>query len=178
MHFSGSKDGLYEEYLIQLFAEIRLEDWVFSTHRSHYHALLKGVPQERVKAEILDGKSMQLNFKDYKFFTSSIVGGNLPIAVGVALGIKRSGKNEKVWCFVGDMASTTGIFYESHKYSVCNDLPITFIIEDNGLSVNTPTLDSWGRKFLWWDNLYGKIRTIKYERAYPHAGCGQFVNFV
>lgn len=178
VHFSGG----YEHELIEIFKGIKPEDWVFSNHRSHLHALLKGVPVALVKAEILAGRSMQLNFKDYKFFTSSIVAGSMPIAVGVAMGIKRSVGNEKVWVFTGDMASTTGIFYECYKYTFHNKLPVTFIVEDNGLSVNSPTQLSWGNNSgddIFPGVIYGHIlRMFKYKRQYPHAGCGKWVNFV
>ena len=73
----GSEDGL-----IEVFRDVRPNDWVFATHRSMYAALLKGVPKELVKEEILAGHSMHLNFKEYNFFTSAIVGGCLPIAAG------------------------------------------------------------------------------------------------
>ncbi|KKL62895.1 hypothetical protein LCGC14_2180590, partial [marine sediment metagenome] len=77
--------GGNEEQLRALFCHINPSDWVFSTHRSHYHALLKGVPPELVKAEILKGNSISLQFPEYHFFTSAIVGGILPIALGVAM---------------------------------------------------------------------------------------------
>ena len=173
IHFSGSKDKVYEQSLIDIFKQVRQEDWCFSNHRSHYHALLKGVPPDLVKTEILAGHSMQLNFKDYRFFTSSIVAGAVPIAVGVALGIKRSGGSEKVWLFIGDMASETGIYYESRKYAERNNLPIHFVIENDGVSVNSPTKETWGLC-----NTCTKVITINYERLYPHAGVGKWIQFV
>ena len=89
VHFSGGN----EEPLIQIFKEIKKNDWVFSTHRSHYHALLKGVPRNFVKSEILDCRSIHLNNKEHKFFTSAIVGGIVPIALGTALAIKLKNSN-------------------------------------------------------------------------------------
>ena len=114
-----------EDALIEIFKDIRPQDWVFSTHRSHYHALLKGIPPEWIKAAILVGKSMHLNNREYRFVTSSIVGGCLPIAVGVAMAIKRKGLDEKVWVFIGDMASTTGMCHECLLYASGWELPIT-----------------------------------------------------
>ena len=160
-----------EEQLIEIFKNIRSRDWVFSTHRSHYHALLKGIPPAWLKEEILAGRSMHINNRKHRFMTSSIVGGCLPIAVGVALAIKRNGLDEKVWVFIGDMASKTGMMHECCLYSQFNNLPITFIIEDNGLSINTPTHDIWGYKE------QGKVKYYSYNREYPHVGCGQFVTF-
>jgi len=164
-----------EEPLIEVYKNIEEQDWVFSTHRNHYHALLKGMPQEHVLNEILEKRSMHINSKEYKFSTSAIVGGSLPIAVGTAMGIKRKGLSEKVWCFVGDMCAEMGVFHECEKYARRHDLPITFVIEDNGLGVSTPTKKVWGL-----ENRDAKnCNTIKYsyDRKYPHAGCGEWVTF-
>jgi len=160
-----------EDALIEIFKEIRPQDWVFSTHRSHFHALLKGIPPEWVKAAILVGRSMHLNNREYKFVTSSIVGGCLPIAVGVAMAIKRKGLDEKVWVFIGDMASTTGMCHECLLYASGWELPITFVIENNSFSVNTPTSETWGNGAMVMPRVYS------YERVYPHSGCGKFVTF-
>ena len=176
VHFSGGN----EETLIKIFGQVNPEDWVLSTHRSHYHALLHGVPRELVKAEILAGRSIDLHFKEYRFLTSAIVGGCLPITVGIAMGIKRNAGRERVWCFVGDMASTTGIFHECSQYAARQRLPISFVVEDNGLSVNTPTDEAWGplTKETWWD-YDGKPHILRYNytRIWPHLGCGKWITF-
>lgn len=168
VHFSGGN----EESLIRIFRDIKDSDWVFSTHRSHYHALLKGVDREWLKEEILSGRSISLNDKDHNFFTSAIVAGIIPIAVGVALGIKLKSLSNHVWVFIGDMAAETGIFHEAIKYSGRNDLPITFVIEDNEFSVNSPT------RYCWGENSFkkGVIRYL-YARKYPHQGSGKWVVF-
>jgi len=170
-----------EENLICIFNDIKPDDWIFSTYRSHYHALLKGIPREWLKEEIIKGHSMHINSFDYKFFTSSIVGGICPISVGVAMAIKQRNINtssymftEHVWCFIGDMASEMGIFHECLKYSERNNLPITFIIEDNGLGVNTPTEHSWGMC------LFDKkdfLKRHRYTRIMPHSGVGKWIKF-
>jgi len=163
-----------ESELIEIFKEVKPNDWVFSTHRSHYHALLKGIPREWLRDQILQNRSMSINSREHKFFTSAIVGGVCPIALGVALGIKRRKGKEHVWCFVGDMGAETGIFYECTKYACRNNLPITFIIEDNSFSVNTPTQKSWGSgKF----GLDGHIQYYKYVRTLPHSGTGRWIAF-
>ena len=169
VHFSRGN----EDPLIEIFTRIKKEDWVFSTHRSHYHALLKGIDPEWVKEKILKNKSMHLNNKEHNFFTSSIVGGCAPIALGVAISIKRKDEPRHVWVFVGDMAAEAGSFCECAKYAARHNLPITFIIEDNGLSTNTPTQLVWGEGK---DNNHNIIR-YSYERYFPHIGCGQWVVF-
>ena len=142
----GAEDGL-----IEIFKQVKSEDWCFGTHRSHYHALLKGVPPELVKAEILRGNSISLQFPEYRFYTSAIVGGIIPIALGVAMA------GQPCWVFVGDMAAETGIFHECTKYAQGHELPIHFVVEDNGYSVDTPTEQVW--RFL-------------YQRKFPHQGSG------
>jgi len=164
-----------EEELIKIFAEVKPEDWVFSTHRSHYHALLKGIPSQWLKAEILENRSIHISNKRYRFFSSAIVAGICPIALGVALALKWKGLSNKVWCFIGDMAAETGIFYECVKYASGNDLPITFVIEDNYFSVNTPTQESWGLGDLEIDG--NKVKYYEYTRVLPHAGGGQWIKF-
>ncbi|HZR03615.1 MAG TPA: thiamine pyrophosphate-dependent enzyme [Burkholderiales bacterium] len=168
IHLSGGN----EEALIDLFRLIiPSTDWVFSTYRSHYHALLHGIPRDLVMQQILAGHSMNLSFPEYRFFTSAMVGGILPIATGVALALKRLG-GANVWCFVGDMAASIGAYHEASRYAACQDLPITFVVEDNGMSCDSPTSDCWGTgRFI-------KERRYTYERQWPHNGTGKWVNFV
>lgn len=171
VHFSAGN----EDEVIEIFKKIKPEDFVFSTHRSHLHALLKGIPKEWLREQIHRGNSMHIMSPEHKFFASSIVAGCCPIAVGVAMAIKRKRLKEHVWVFVGDMAATTGIFYESWKYAFCYGLPITFVIEDNGLSTNTPTKGTWGGVAM---PLFDTWKYYKYERQCAHINVdGQFVEF-
>ncbi|MDP2949791.1 MAG: thiamine pyrophosphate-dependent enzyme [Chloroflexota bacterium] len=193
VHLSGSVDGSQEKALIDVFKEVGSQDYVFSTHRSHYHAILHGIPPELVRGEILAGRSIHLNFPKYRFFTSAIVGGCLPIALGVALGIKRIAGRERVFVFVGDMASQMGVFSECHKYARNFELPIVFVVEDNGISTNTPTDIVWGiteetsgrvcpdrvyRTSNWpAGKTWGGVWKFSYTRLYPHIGTGDWVDF-
>ena len=164
-----------EEQLIEIFKDVKPNDWVFSTHRNHYHALLKGIPPDWLKQEILAGRSMHINNAEYKFFTSAIVGGICPIAVGVAMALKWKGINDKVWCFVGDMAAEMGIFYECVKYCARHHLRVVFWVEDNGLSTNTPTQEVWGGE--WTGSVHKHYLRYEYERVLPHINVGKFVVF-
>jgi pyruvate dehydrogenase E1 component alpha subunit len=163
-----------EEQLIQIFKKIGINDWVFSTWRSHYHALLHGIDKRELMDMITEGRSITIVDKKSKFYSSAIVTGTLPIALGVAQSIKLSGDDEKVWVFVGDMAFESGIFYEVHKYARNYDLPIHFIVEDNGVSTNTPTLETWNgiQREIPEDVIY-----YKYKSKYPHYGTGKWVVF-
>src|SRR5208282_4694858 len=132
-----------EAQIIEIFRDVKPEDWVMCSCRSHYQCLLKGVPPEQVKAEILAGRSISLCFPEYRVVSSAIVGGILSIAVGVALGLKRRGEKGRVHCFLGEMTAETGMAHECIKYSHNFQLPIRFIVEDNGKSVCTDTRETW-----------------------------------
>jgi pyruvate dehydrogenase E1 component alpha subunit len=162
-----------EEQLIEIFKKISANDWVFSTWRSHYHALLHGISPKWIEDEILNGKSITLCNIDEKFYASAIVGGTLSIALGVAMGIKAKGSDEKVWCFIGDMSFESGLFYEVHKYARNFDLPIVFVVEDNGVSTYTPTEATWNVK----RNIPSDVIHYTYESKYPHYGTGKWIVF-
>ena len=178
-----------EEQIIEIFKCIdKKKDWVCATWRNHYQCLLKGVSPDFLKEQILKGKSMVMNIPEHKIHCSSIVGGIPSIATGIAMANKLKGNNEHVWCWLGDMSAETGAFAESYKYAVAQELPITFVIEDNELSVETPTSVVWGNRQKWYLNratldtqgfwtasnlIYYKYKNEKY----PHAGAGVRVQF-
>lgn len=165
-----------EEPLIEIFEGIRSQDWVLCSWRSHYQCLLKGVPPEELKAKIVAGYSIALCFPEYRIVSSGIFGGVLPIAVGLAMGIKRTGEDSRVHVFSGDMTAESGIFHECVKYSEGHDLPIRFHIENNGLSVCTDTQAVWDNGiYSSWEQ---KTDEFFYKPGrYPHAGSGFRVPF-
>ena len=162
-----------EQALIEIFKRIKTNDWVFSTWRSHYHILLKGICPVWIEEEILKGKSITLCNIDEKFYASAIVGATLSIALGTALSIKKSGSDEKVWVFVGDMSFESGIFYEVHKYARNFDLPLHFVVEDNDISTYTPTEATWNKK----REIPSDVIYYKYKSKFPHYGSGKWVAF-
>jgi len=167
-----------EAAVIEVFKEIKADDWVFCSWRSHYQALLKGVPEQRVVDEIVGGRSISLCFPEYRFFSSAIVGGQVPLATGVALSIRRSQQSSHVWCFIGDMTSETGVVQTAVRYAENHNLPMTFVVEDNGLSVLTETRKVWNTTSLRYEERHSdKIRFYKYSSKYPHAGAGVRVQF-
>lgn len=167
-----------EKEIIEVFERINDEDWVLCSWRSHYQCLLKGVPEDQVFNKILDGQSISLCFPEFNIYSSAIVGGNIPVAVGIAYSLKMKNENTKVYCFIGDMTSETGIAHECIKYSINHDLPIVFVIENNGLSVCTETNPTWGADKLSYENYDSdKIIFYKYKSKYPHAGAGERVQF-
>jgi hypothetical protein len=131
---------------------------------------------------------MHINNRDKNFYSSSIVGGSLPVAVGAAMALKMQGSPNRVWSFSGDMGSETGAFHEAVKYSIGHDLPITFVVEDDGLGVYTPTQVVWGKStfgekgklnFLSsQETTFGNtsVRRYSYNRQWPSHGIGLWVN--
>jgi TPP-dependent pyruvate/acetoin dehydrogenase alpha subunit len=167
-----------EDQLIDIFREVEDQDWIFCSWRSHYQALLKGVPSEKVRQDIINLKSIALTFPEHRFFSSAIVGGGLPQAVGVAMGIKRRGGSEHVWCFIGDMTAEIGMASTAIKYSEAHSLPVTFVVEDNEVSVMTPTHQTWGSgKSTYKRRRPSNVRYFEYKSRYPHAGAGVRVEF-
>lgn len=190
-------DNGNEEQMIEVFKEVNENDWCFGTWRSHYICLLKGVPQKQLKTDILKGKSITLCYPEYNIFSSAIVGGNISIALGTALDIKRKGQQNKVWCFLGDMSTTCGIFSEALEYAENFDLPITFVVSDNNKSVLTDTRQVWNTTKLPFEPFFfdgsdneeedfnkGKLMKAskrlywyKYNSKWPHSGGNQRINF-
>ena len=169
VHLSGGN----ADQLIEIFKEWKPGDWTFSTWRSHWHALLAGVPTEKVKDAIMAGRSISLNFPEHRFYSSAIVAGCCPIALGVAWQIKRQQRKERVWCFVGDMASLTGLASECANYGAGHELPITWVVEINGLSVCTDTDEAWG----FMKDKGRSVMAYNYHLPFPHAGAGVRVSF-
>lgn len=169
IHLSSTTQA---DKLIEIFKDVKPNDWVCSGWRSHFHCLLKGMPEETLHSEILAGHSMHVCSKEHRIICSSIVGGILPIACGLALGAKMRGSDEVIWVFVGDMTATTGLFHEFKQYCKGHDLPVHVVIENNDLSTDAPTKKVWGLA-------KGKVPVTRYryKRTTPHVGVSQFIAF-
>lgn len=168
IHLSGGN----LKQLEQIFEGIKHDDYVFSTHRNHAHYLFHTGDKEFLLRNILSANpmgSMHTIDRKNNFFSSGIVAGCVAIAAGVALALKMKGSTKKVWCFIGDGATDEGWFYEAFKYATCQDLPITYIIENNDRSVCTSFKDRWG------SGKKCKVIDYTYTCTYPHAGIGEFV---
>ena len=170
LHLPGGN----EEQLIDIFANINKEDYVFSTHRNWYHALLHGLEPEYVEETILDGRSMFMFHRMKNFYTSAIIGGPVAIAVGVAWALKRKGSSQRVYCFVGDGTEDTGHFAEAVRYVDGWDLPCTFVIEDDDMAVEVSKESRWGTaKDLDWPDC---VIRYKYTKTWPHIRTGNFAD--
>ena len=164
--------GGNEEQLIKIFNQINDGDYVFVTHRNHYHAYLHGIDPDLVLDRVSKGRSMFLYDRERNFFSSAIVGGIPEIAAGVALALKNKGSDKKVWCFIGDGAEDTGHFYAAVRYVESNKLPCQFIIEDNDISIEASKEDRWGSDYLF--NWPECVTRYKYILKYPHARIEEF----
>ncbi len=182
--------GGNERQLIDIFSEIKEGDWIFSTHRTHYHALLSGIEPELLIRRIKEGDSMFVYSRKHNFLCSAVLAGCCGIAAGVAWAIKQEAITTyieresskpgvtvniiplpRVWCFIGDGGEEEGHFYEAAMFVEANDLPCTFIIEDNNRSVDTPREHRRGAaKGL--EHLFKCVRRYHYTPTYPHAGSG------
>lgn len=163
-HLSGGN----EDELIKIFKDIKEGDYVISNHRSHYHALLHGIPPEVVEQRILDGRSMFIYDRERNFFCSAIIGGTPAIAAGIAWALKRKGSDKKVWCFIGDGTEDSGHTYEAVRYVDGFDLPCKFVIENNNRSVESTNEERWGKTA---DYKWNSPSVIKYhyDITYPHC---------
>ena len=173
-----------EDELIEVFQYVHEDDWVYSAWRNHYHALLHGFDRQQLMDDIVEGKSMATSSNVHKFYSSAIVGGIISIALGTAKALKMKqddalnkkyykDNRRRVWCFIGDMTFETGVFHESYKYAKNFNLPLQFVVEDNNLSVHTPTDVAWNVR----QDVPNDIIYYRYENIYPHHGTGAWVNF-
>src|SRR3990167_4387453 len=170
-----------EESLIDIFKseKIGADDFIYAYWDAHDICLLKGVPVKTLKAAIVRGESIALSFPKYGILCSGIAGSLMGVAVGHAFGLKRMGKKGRVFLFCGDMSAEMGIFHEAVKYAYYNDLPIKFVVSNNGMSVLTPTSEAWGSSWAWWAGTCYQDMIIEfdYENGFPHSGIGAKVRF-
>jgi pyruvate dehydrogenase E1 component alpha subunit len=127
---------------------LRPDDFVVSSHRAHGHYLAKGGDLKKMLAEIYGkatgcskgrGGSMHLNDPSVGFKGSTaIVGGTIPVGVGLALSIRLQGTDQVSCVFFGDAAIEEGVFYESVNFAVLKNLPVLFVCENNLYSVQSP----------------------------------------
>ena len=123
------------------------DDAVVSTYREHGHALARGMSMRSVMAE-LEGKlegcsrgrggSMHLFDASIRFYGgNAIVGGGIPLAVGLALADRMAGRNAVTACFFGDGAVAEGEFHESMNLAALWQLPVLFCCENNLYAMGT-----------------------------------------
>ena len=126
---------------------LRKDDNIVATYREHGQALVRGIPAGEIMAEMYGkangcsggrGGSMHLFSAERRFYGGhAIVGGGLPIAVGLALADKMKGESRVTACFFGDGATDEGEFHESLNLAALWKLPVLFLCENNKYAMGT-----------------------------------------
>jgi pyruvate dehydrogenase E1 component alpha subunit len=136
-----------EAIAVGVMRALEARDAVVATYREHGHALARGIPMTRVMAEMYGkaegccrgrGGSMHIFDAARRFYGgNAIVGGGLPLAVGLALADKMSGRNVVTACFFGEGAVAEGEFHESLNLAALWRLPVLFLCENNLYAMGT-----------------------------------------
>ena len=128
---------------------LRVEDYILSTHRGHGHCIAKGADIKLMMAEFMGketgycrgrGGSMHIaDIEGRNLGANGVVGGGIPLAVGVGLSLKMQGQDEIVMGFFGDGAANQGSFHEALNMAAIWSLPVVYVCENNqyGMSMST-----------------------------------------
>ncbi len=126
---------------------LREEDYVITAYRDHVHGLVRGMNPGAIMAELFGrvdgcskgkGGSMHLFDHKLKFMGGhAIVGGHLPVAVGIGYAIRYRDSDAVCICFLGDSVANIGAFNESLNMAALLQLPIVFVIENNQYGMGT-----------------------------------------
>src|ERR1700761_3569646 len=141
-----------EAAVVGLMDALRPTDYLFTNYREHGYALMRGIDPNRVMAELYGrgdgvskggGGSMHMFDLTHRLLGGyGIVGGQLPLATGAALAIDYRGGDEVVMCTLGDGTTAIGAFHESLNIAALWNLPIVFVIINNGLGMGTTVAKS------------------------------------
>jgi len=122
-------------------AALRPDDLILSTHRGHGHCIAKGADLNRMMAEFMGketgycrGRGGSMHIADVEggnLGANGVVGGGIPISVGVGLSLKMQKRDQIVLCFFGDGAANNGAFHESLNMAAIWKLPVVFVCENN-----------------------------------------------
>ena len=140
--------GIGEEAtIVGTVAAMRDDDYLVGTYRTHGHAIARGTKPKHVMAELFGrvdgtsggrGGSMHIFDRENRFMGGyGVVGGNLPIAAGLALSSQYKGEDAVTVCMFGDGASNTGNFGETMNLAALWKLPVFFIVENNLYGMGT-----------------------------------------
>ncbi|HEX8706895.1 MAG TPA: pyruvate dehydrogenase (acetyl-transferring) E1 component subunit alpha [Pyrinomonadaceae bacterium] len=136
-----------EAVAVGALAALRPDDYVLTSYREHGHAIAKGISPDQVMAELYGkaggcssgkGGSMHLFDADVNFLGGhAIVGGQIPLATGVAFASKYKGTDQVTLCFFGEAAVNQGAFHESLNLAQLWKLPCIYICENNQYGMGT-----------------------------------------
>ena len=136
-----------EATIVGTCAAMREEDYLIGTYRTHGHAIARGTAPKHVMAELFGrvdgtsggrGGSMHIFDAERRFMGGyGVVGGNLPIAAGLALASEYKGEDAVTVCMFGDGASNAGNFGETMNLAALWKLPVLFLVENNLYGMGT-----------------------------------------
>ncbi|MEU5884277.1 pyruvate dehydrogenase (acetyl-transferring) E1 component subunit alpha [Spirillospora sp. NPDC047279] len=148
-----------EATVVGLMSALRPTDYLFTNYREHGYAISKGIEPRRVMAELYGrstgvskgwGGSMHMFDAEARLLGGyGIVGGQLPLATGAALAVSYKGGDDVVMCHMGEGTAAIGAFHESLNMAALWDLPVVFVIVNNGLGMGTTVENSAAEPELW-----------------------------
>lgn len=163
---------------------LRPTDYMISGYRSHTQAIAKGVSANAVMAELFGkvdgavrgkGGSMHMFSKEHRFLGGhGIVGGQTPIAAGVAFAIRYEKKDDIIVCYLGDAATNQGQFFEAMNMAATWDLPVLYIIENNKYGMGTDikrttSIDHLWKRALAFDMDHSDVDGMDAVKVYDHV---------
>jgi pyruvate dehydrogenase E1 component alpha subunit len=136
-----------EAAVVGLMEALRADDYLFTNYREHGYAIAKGIEPRRVMAELYGrstgvskgwGGSMHMFDVETRLLGGyGIVGGQIPLATGAALAVTYKGGDEVVMCHMGEGTAAIGAFHESLNIAALWNLPVVFVVVNNGLGMGT-----------------------------------------
>jgi pyruvate dehydrogenase E1 component alpha subunit len=163
---------------------LRPTDHMISGYRSHTQAIAKGISPEAVMAELFGkvdgcvrgkGGSMHMFSKEHRFYGGhGIVGGQTPIAAGVAFQIQYDGLDEVMVCYLGDGACSQGQFFEALNLAATFKLPVLYIIENNQYGMGTDfrrvtSVDRLSKRALAFDMASSEVDGMDVLKVFDHV---------
>lgn len=146
LHLATGQEGI----AAGMVGALRPGDWMVSTHRSHLHAIAKGVPLFPLLAEIYEkaaglaggkGGHVHLFDMEHRFSTTGIVGSSLPVALGHAYAARLDGTTDLAVGITGDGGVNTGQFHETMNMAAIWQLPLLVLVENNDYAISVPAAD-------------------------------------
>ena len=129
-------------------ASLKPDDYILSTHRGHGHCIAKGADLKLMMAEFYGkangycrGRGGSMHIADVasgNLGANGVVGGGIPMAVGVGIGLKMQKQGKVLLSFFGDGAASSGAFHESMELSVIYQVPVVYVCENNQYAMSFP----------------------------------------
>lgn len=162
-----------------LMSAMEPSDYLFTNYREHGYAIGRGIAPGRIMAELYGrsdgvskgwGGSMHLFDLDARLLGGyGIVGGQVPLATGAALAIDYRSGSEAVVCVMGDGTTNIGAFHESLNIAALWDLPIVYVVVNNGLGMGTTVAKASGEPELYKRAASYRMASVRVDGSDPVA---------